>query len=197
MGGSAVTAPSEQELPAHYAVTRAQFLFSGASIATAVLLFGALGVRVALGFDLWQWWVPFALAGGVAAADFGSGLVHWGADTWGRDDLPVIGHRLLVPFRVHHLNPDDFLRRRFVETNGDVAFLALPILARPPRGSARDGLGRRRRRLRLRVLRVRDDDEPDSPVGAHAFAVTADPCSAGLRSDSRTVRACGASRAAV
>jgi ubiquitin-conjugating enzyme E2 variant len=55
--------------------------------------------------------------------------VHWGADTWGRDDLPVIGRRLLVPFRVHHVNPDDFLRRSFVDTNGDVAFLAVPLLA--------------------------------------------------------------------
>ena len=64
----------------------------------------------------------------MAAADVGSGLVHWGADTWGRDDLPVIGPRLLVPFRVHHINPDDFLRRRFIDTNGDVAVLAVPVL---------------------------------------------------------------------
>jgi ubiquitin-conjugating enzyme E2 variant len=64
----------------------------------------------------------------MAAADFGSGLVHWGAYTWGRDDLPVIGHRLLVPFRVHHVNPDDFLRRWFIDTNGDVALLAVPVL---------------------------------------------------------------------
>ena len=68
------------------------------------------------------------LRGRVAAADFASGLVHWGADTWGRADLPVIGPRLLVPFRVHHVNPDDFLRRRFVDTNGDVAALAIPLL---------------------------------------------------------------------
>ena len=72
--------------------------------------------------------MPLAFVGGIAAADFGSGLVHWGADTWGRDDLPVIGHRLLVPFRIHHMNPDDFLRRRFIDTNGDVAFLTIPVL---------------------------------------------------------------------
>jgi plasmanylethanolamine desaturase len=123
-----VSGPSDSGLPAHYALTRAQLLFSGVSIAAAVLLFGAFGVRLATRLDLLQWWVPLAFVGGIAAADFGSGLVHWSADTWGRDDLPVIGHRLLVPFRVHHLNPDDFLRRRFIETNGDVAFLAIPIL---------------------------------------------------------------------
>jgi len=40
----------------------------------------------------------------------------------------VIGRRILVPFRVHHVNPDDFLRRRFLDTNGDVAAISLPLL---------------------------------------------------------------------
>jgi hypothetical protein len=29
---------------------------------------------------------------------------------------------------VHHINPDDFLRRRFVDTNGEVAAIAVPVL---------------------------------------------------------------------
>ena len=119
---------SDPGLPLHYELTRSQLLFSGVSLAAAFLVLGALGFRIATRLDLLQWWVPLACVGGMAAADFGSGLVHWSADTWGRDDLPLIGPRLLVPFRVHHINPDDFLRRRFIETNGDVAFLAIPIL---------------------------------------------------------------------
>lgn len=115
-------------MPAHYEVTRSQLLVSGLSIAAAFLVLGLFGVRIATRLDVWQWWVPLAFAGGMAAADLGSGLVHWGADTWGRDDFPVIGRRLLVPFRVHHVNPDDFLRRSFVDTNGDVAFLTVPVL---------------------------------------------------------------------
>ena len=120
---------NESGLPAHYELTGSQLFLSAFSISAAFLLLAAFGVRVATQVDLWRGWVPLAFIAGIATADFASGLIHWAADTWGRDDLAVIGHRLLVPFRVHHINPDDFLRRRFVDTNGDVALLAVPVLA--------------------------------------------------------------------
>jgi plasmanylethanolamine desaturase len=116
------------KLPAHYELTPGQFGFAVASVATAFALLAWSGVRLLLSIELARWWVGPALVLGIAAADFGSGLVHWTADTWGRDDCPLIGHRLLVPFRVHHINPDDFLRRRFMDTNGEVAFIAIPFL---------------------------------------------------------------------
>ena len=115
-------------LPAHCQLTRFQVAFAAMAIVAAFLLLGVVGYRVVSGIDVAQWWVPFAAVAGLVAADFASGVIHWSADTWGRDDYPVIGHRLLVPFRVHHVNPDDFLRRRFVDTNGDVALLAIPVL---------------------------------------------------------------------
>ena len=119
-----------RSLPGIDASTGAQRLFWQASLAAAFTGLAVLGYRIATRIDAWDWWVPAAFAAGVLLADVGSGLVHWGADTWGRDDLPVIGPRLLVPFRVHHVNPDDFLRRNFVDTNGDVALLALvPIVS--------------------------------------------------------------------
>jgi ubiquitin-conjugating enzyme E2 variant len=107
-------------------MTRAQRLFSIASIAAAISLLAIGGVRVSqMPFG---WWALAAFILGVAGADLASGLVHWAADTWGRGDLPIIGRRLLKPFRIHHVDPDDFLRRSFIDANGDVAFLAAPTL---------------------------------------------------------------------
>ncbi len=116
-------------LPAVGAATRTQTVLWAGSIAAASIGVAAVAVRLAMRADLWHWWVVPVLVAGVVAADLGSGLLHWGADTWGRDDLPIIGSRLLVPFRVHHINPDDFLRRSFVDTNGDLALMAMPLLA--------------------------------------------------------------------
>lgn len=111
----------------YYEMTRAQRLFSIASIAAAISLLAMVIVRVASHIDV-SWWTVPALLAGVAIADFASGIVHWGADTWGNDDLPVIGRRLLKPFRLHHVDPDDFLRRSFIDANGDVAFVTIPAL---------------------------------------------------------------------
>ena len=76
-----------------------------------------------------RWWTPLIVVSAAYAADFVSGLVHWTADTWFSETMPVLGRRFLRPFRVHHVNPDDFLRRNFVDCNGDVAMLNAPLLA--------------------------------------------------------------------
>jgi ubiquitin-conjugating enzyme E2 variant len=104
-------------------------LLSTLFIVTALALL-ALGLyRIALQTNL-----SIAAFMGVAfaawlLADFLSGLLHWAADTWGRVDMPVIGRRLLHPFRVHHVNPHDILARGFLDLNGDVAAVCLPFLA--------------------------------------------------------------------
>ena len=105
-----------------------QRLLSAVWIATAFGLAAMLAVRLALGAQPRWWFVPAAFAG-ILLADLFSGLVHWAADTWGRSDLPVIGPRLLLPFRVHHLNPDDFRTRGVLDTNGDLAAITIPALA--------------------------------------------------------------------
>jgi plasmanylethanolamine desaturase len=74
------------------------------------------------------WWTPALGLIAIVGADCVSGVVHWAADSWGSETMPIIGRRFLRPFRVHHVNPDDFLRRDFVDCNGDVALVTIPLL---------------------------------------------------------------------
>ena len=94
--------------------------------AAALLAAAAIRIGVAVGL---AWWLPPVVLAAGAVADVASGIVHWAADTWGRESWPVVGPRVLRPFRVHHVNPEDMLGRSFLDLNGDVALLTLPILA--------------------------------------------------------------------
>ena len=98
------------------------------SLITAVTLLFCQAVRLGFAPQVWQWWAVPVVIAGMLAADLISGLVHWIADTWFEETMPVLGRRFLRPFRVHHVNPHDFLRRDFVDTNGDVSMLASPVL---------------------------------------------------------------------
>lgn len=121
-------APSTSTLPVHDAIPFSRRILETLAI-TATLTLIVLNVgRLATADIPVNWFTWFLIPVGMAAADFLSGLIHWGADTWGRESMPLIGRRLLHPFRVHHVNQADFLERRFIDTNGDVAILALPGL---------------------------------------------------------------------
>lgn len=100
-----------------------------ACLVSAAALLAAVSARVVAEKLLLHWWSPVVVAGAAFAADLTSGLVHWTADTWFSETMPVLGRRFLRPFRVHHINPEDFLRRDPIDCNGDVAMLNLPILA--------------------------------------------------------------------
>jgi len=115
-------------LPRHDNVTRLQVAVEIACIAAAAALLLTHLVRLARAPELLRWWTPVFALTGALMADLGSGLIHWAADTWGSETMPVLGRRFLRPFRVHHVNPDDFLRREFADTNGDVSMVLLPCL---------------------------------------------------------------------
>jgi len=99
-----------------------------ASIIVAAGLVIALGFRFLFLTDMIAWWMPIVIFVGICATDFSSGMIHWFADTWGSERMPILGRRLLHPFRVHHVNPDDLLERDFIDTNGDVATVVIPVL---------------------------------------------------------------------
>ena len=99
------------------------------SLLVAVILLACNIVRLFNASALTVWWTPLVIVTAALGADLVSGVVHWTADTWGSETCPLFGRRFLRPFRVHHVNPDDFLRRDLIDCNGDVAMLNLPMLA--------------------------------------------------------------------
>ncbi len=110
-------------LPEHDDIPAGQRAFEIVSLTAAIgLLAWHIVWLIAVSEPDWRRASVMILAG-VLAADLTSGLIHWFADTWGSETMPVIGRRLLWPFRVHHINPRDFLRRDWIDTSGDVAAL--------------------------------------------------------------------------
>src|SRR6185295_11193322 len=115
-------------VPVHDEVGWGQRTFEVSCIAGASILLVLCSIRVISSKFLWTWPMGLAIVGGALSADFISGVVHWICDTWFQDSLPFFGRRFLRPFRVHHVNPNDFLRRDFIDTNGDVSMLVIAVL---------------------------------------------------------------------
>jgi ubiquitin-conjugating enzyme E2 variant len=103
-------------------------VFSVLSAAGLVLVHLA---RFALTTGVPGWPTLVAVAAGLLAADFVSGVIHWAGDTWGNEGTFWIGPRFIRPFRFHHAQPMDMLGSHFFTTNGDTALASLPFLLIP------------------------------------------------------------------
>lgn len=99
-------------------------------------------VRLAGAIDLARGWRIVILAAAAwLIVDLLSGLVHWALDRFGSVRTPILGARLIRPFREHHADPAAITRHDFAETNGTSCLAALPLLvvaaAMPAEGEGR------------------------------------------------------------
>lgn len=123
-------------------VHRAVEVTSIVLFAVFVVLLGGQCVRALVGpYSAHAYWlVPFALIVGYLIADFVSGAVHWLADNFGHEQMPIVGPNLIRPFREHHVDPRGITRHDFIETNGNNCLVCWPWLVTyyfvlPPEGS--------------------------------------------------------------
>ncbi|XP_078688545.1 plasmanylethanolamine desaturase 1-like [Branchiostoma floridae x Branchiostoma belcheri] len=123
--------------PQHAGAKELANLYSGGKRLQEILSVGMCFPLLAATFGFlcyhFQWDNSLAIllsaVAGIVTADFFSGLVHWGADTWGSIDVPVVGKNFLRPFREHHIDPTAITRHDFIETNGDNCLLTVLPLA--------------------------------------------------------------------
>ena len=90
--------------------------FAGVSIMIGVWLY-----QRAASFEPWHVAIYLSTATfmGWLVADFSSGFVHWLGDTFGTEEMPVLGSAFIKPFREHHVDPKGITRHDFIETNGN------------------------------------------------------------------------------
>jgi len=123
---SAIRQRSPAELAAGY--TRAHRVLETTAIVLFAALLALLAVRTA--GALWQarWTFLLSLVAAMIVADLLSGLVHWGADTWGTVETPLLGGSLIRSFREHHVDPKSITHHDFIEANGNSCLVLLPAV---------------------------------------------------------------------
>jgi hypothetical protein len=110
-----------------YGYSRRHRMVEIASIASVFGLLIGFGLRVGRTVETPGGWAGLIVTALLAyvASDVISGVVHWGGDTIGHEDLPFVGPNFIRPFREHHVDQKDITRHDFVETNGNNCIVVL------------------------------------------------------------------------
>ena len=104
-------------------------VYEAGAIALCFWTWVALGRRLFAGPSIHPLIVLATLLFGIVAADAASGLIHWFFDTFLEETTPVVGSRVVAPFREHHRDPLAMTRHGFLELNGNNCTGLFPILA--------------------------------------------------------------------
>ncbi|KAG8344175.1 B domain [Trypanosoma vivax] len=133
--------------------TRRKRLMECCYLSTAIVLwlsnFVIVGRYFAHGKDVefsQLMWTPLMVLLAMLLADFISGVVHWGLDTWGTPETFIFGN-FIRSFREHHANQVAMTHHDFIETNADTTLPLIPLLllqryflTLTPRGDASDNM---------------------------------------------------------
>ena len=73
-------------------------------------------------------WAVLGLLVGYFLSDFLSGTVHWFCDSFFSPTTPIIGRRVIHPFRDHHDHPDAIVGYRLIEQDSTNSLITIPFL---------------------------------------------------------------------
>jgi ubiquitin-conjugating enzyme E2 variant len=65
---------------------------------------------------------------GLFAADAATAVIHWFFDTYLAPDTPILGRRVVAPFREHHVAPEAMAGHGLLERNANSCLAAMPVL---------------------------------------------------------------------
>lgn len=120
---------AEQATPRTHGYSPVFRVLEWIAITSATLAILVLAVRLFPAFREHPVWMFIAAVLSLGAADMASGLAHWGGDTWGSEQWPLIGQTVIRTFREHHVDQLAITRHDAIEVNATSAMLAVPLLA--------------------------------------------------------------------